>query len=368
MTVSNDNAPTNDDTSFGDNAASNDNADDKAAKATTPDSETAPESGTESTVRSRSWSCAGPAQLDVTVEVGRIEVSLSEQADAVEVELRADPERGGWSRGLSGLLNRIGGATGPGGSIRIGGREINFGQDFSFGGHGFDLSELADVDLDAEAVRAAEIDWSESGRRLTVRSSTRIPLRAVPLVVTLRAPVESRLTLRTGSGRISVTGRAGHTDARTGAGDIELDAVHGDLRMDTGSGGARAHTVSGRTMSKTGSGTLVLDVLDGPAVLKSGSGDIRLGAVRADIQAKTGSGDLSVADAERGRLSLDTGSGDLTVAIHAGVAAELDLRSGSGRTRSELEVSTTAPSGGPVAVSVQGRTGNGDVLVTRALD
>lgn len=322
-------------------------------------------------VRTESWACDGPAALEVSLEAGRVEITLTDDRTEVRLELRPDPDQGRWSRGLSGLLNRVGEATGPGGSIRIGGHEISLGgQDLRFGGHGFDLgalSDLADVDLDAAAVRATQITWTEQSRALVVDAPARMPLRMVPLVLSVRAPSSSRLNLRTGMGRVTVTGRSGHAEVRTGAGDVELDVVDGDLRLDTGAGTATAHAVTGRTLGKTGSGDLALDALDGPAVLKAGSGDIRLGAVRADVQARTGSGDLRVNDAERGRLDLDTGSGDLTVAVHPGVAAELDLRSGSGRARSELEVHDGAPPDGPAGVSVQGRTGSGDVLVTRAL-
>jgi hypothetical protein len=322
-------------------------------------------------VRRDGYACAGPARLDLALEVGRIDVTLTEDADRVHVELRPDGGRGGWSRGLSGLLNRLGDFGGQSGSIRIGGHEISLGGgQFAFGGRGFDLSELLGsmnlADLEAEAVQAAEIDWSEPSRTLTVRSSTRLPLRVVPLALSVRAPAGSRLTLDGGSGPVTVTGRSGHAEVRTGAGDIELDDVDGDLRLTTGSGAATGRSVTGRTQGSTGSGDLVLDALGGPSVLKAGSGDIRLGAVRADVQAKTGSGDLSVADAERGRLDLVTGSGDLRIAVHAGVAAELDLSSGSGRTRSDLEVRGEAPAGGPVAIIIHGRTGSGDVLVGRA--
>jgi len=56
----------------------------------------------------------------------------------------------------------------------------------------------------------------------------------------------------------------------------------------------------------------------------------------------------------------------LRVGVHPGVAAELDLSSASGRARSELPVSERAPEGVDTVVRVRGRTGSGDVLVTRA--
>ncbi len=51
--------------------------------------------------------------------------------------------------------------------------------------------------------------------------------------------------------------------------------------------------------------------------------------------------------------------------MHPGVGAELDLSSGSGRARSELEVRSVAPERTPL-LHLRGRTGSGDVLVTRA--
>lgn len=321
------------------------------------------------TVRTESWPCDQAGELELSIDVGRIDVGLSDDASTVEVELRADLSRGGnWTKGLSGVLNWLGESTGPSGSIRVGGHDISFGgRDFPFGGPDFDLSDLKGLDLEAEAVRAAEITWSEKSRRLVVHSPTRMPLRIVPLVLTVRAPSRSRILLRTGSGQITVTGQCGQAKVRTSSGDVELDTVSGDLHLSTGSGEATAHAVSGRTKAKTGSGNLTLESLGGAAKVTAGSGDIRLGVVCADVQAYTGSGDLTVDDAERGQLALVTGSGDLRVGVHSGATAELDLQSNSGRARSELDVSDVAPSGGPTALRIHGRAGNGDVLVTRAL-
>jgi hypothetical protein len=320
-------------------------------------------------VRTESWPCAGPAELDLSVDVGQLSVTLDDDASTVAVQVRADESRASWTKGLSGLLNWIGGATGSSGSIRIGGREFDLGgRDFPFGGlRDVDLHGLTGQDLDAEAVRSAEVTWSEPGRRLVVRSSTALPLRVVPLFVTVRAPAGSGVTLRTGAGEITVTGRAGAATVQTGSGNITLGAVDGDVDLKTGSGRASVGPVAGRAQAKTGSGALSLAALAGPGQIRAGSGDLRLGVVRADLFAKSGSGDLVIDDAEAGQLELSTGSGDLRVGVHAAAVAELDLSSGSGRVRSELQVSDTAPASGAARLRIRGRTGNGDVLVTRAL-
>jgi hypothetical protein len=363
-------------------------------------------------VRTESWPCTEPAELTLSIELGRIEVALDDNASAVDVELRVDERdasghggQGGWGshggwgtqggsgvqfnmpQGVAELLNWLKDASGQSGSNRTTGQDLPFGgkgfpfggpdspfggRNFSFGNRDaseapggrseFDLGELA-----AAAVRATELTWSESGRRLLVRSPSGMPLRMVPLVLTVRAPAGSRVTLHTGSGEITVTGRSGTARADAGSGDITLDRVGGDLNLTTGSGGASVRAVSGRTSAKTGSGTLVLDALDGPAEVQSGSGSVRLGTIRADLSARASSGDVTIDNAEAGRLDLTTGSGDVRIGVHAGAAAELDVRSGSGRARSELTVSDTAPTGAATALHIHGRTGSGNVLVTRAL-
>lgn len=336
----------------------------------------------DSTVRAESWTCEGVAELNLSVERGRLELTLTEDAATVEVEVRAEPlPRGGGNQGLSGLLSWLSDAGGQN-TIRIGNRAFPFGDmkigdmrlgdmrlgdlglgdlpGMDQGGAGLTADELAE-----QAVEATEITWSQGSRRLVVRSPAAPPLRLVPLVVTVHAPAGSPLNLRTGAGDMKVSGRAGDTVAQTGSGDVRLDAVDGDIDVTTGSGQVNAGKIRGRTRAKTGSGDLSLAGLGGPAEVRAGSGTVRLGGVRGDLHARAGSGDVTIADAEAGRLDLTTGSGDLRVGVHVGVTAELDISSGSGRVRSELDVADRAPRE-PPAVVVRGRTGSGDVLVTRA--
>ncbi len=331
---------------------------DDAANDRLPDDKAPHDKAPHDEERTETWSCHGAAELDLTIGVGRLDLALTEQGSTVRVQVRPDPGAAApWNQGLPGWLSWLGEGTGMG-SIKVGGRSFPFGGDL-------DLGELLGRDLGAEAVQATRIQWSEASRRLQVCSPDALPLRLVPLVVTVHAPAGSRLTLATGAGGITVTGRAGDTNARSGSGDVRLDAVDGAAELATGSGNLVAGTVSGPARAKTGSGDLTLAALGGPTEVKAGSGTVRLGAVRTDLTARTGSGDITVDDAAAGRLRLSTGSGDLRVGVHAGVTAELDLTSGSGRVRSELDLRGQAPER-PAGLVVYGRTGSGDVLVRRA--
>lgn len=297
-------------------------------------------------VRQQSWPCDRAAELELTVDVGRIRVELVAGGDEVRVEVRHEPGAGGtWAQGLGGLINWLGSGLSGGGLD---------------GGTGGQLADVAN-----RAVRAAEITWSEGGRRLVVRSSEELPMRVVPLAVTVTAPEGSRVAARTGSGDVTVGGTAGWAAVRTGSGEVGLDAVDGDADVTTGSGGVRLGPVAGRARVRTGSGEVRLAALHGPAEVRASSGDVVVEHVAADLGVRTGSGEIVVRDAGAGRLDLGTGSGDLRIGVHAGVVAELDLSSGSGRARSELEVHTGFQQR-DATLTVKGRTGSGDVLVTRS--
>jgi Putative adhesin len=295
-------------------------------------------------VRQQSWRVDGPAELELSTDIGQVRVNLEDLPDGggeLRVEVRHDPSsNNAWAQGLSGLISWLGTATG--------------------GGFGGQQEQLA-----ADAVSAAEISWSEGGRRLVVRSSQELPLRAVPLAVTVWAPTRSRLAARVGSGDVRVTGQAGWAGVRTGAGNARLDGVDGDADITSGSGDIDLGPVTGRARLRTGSGEIRMAGTGGPTEVKTGSGNIVLGEVNGDVRVRTGSGDVTVSDARSGGLEFTTGSGTVRIGVHPGVGAELDLASGSGTARSELEVTGVAPEK-PATLQVRGRTGSGDVLVARA--
>lgn len=296
-----------------------------------------------SVTRQQHFECPGPIAVWVELDGGRLDITLREGStgsDGTTVQIH--PDRTGqapWSMGFHGVLNWLGEQTGASPP----------------------LSELA-----AEAVRRTVIEFADG--RLTVRSPREFPLRTVPLIIQVSAPSGSSITARSGSADIAVTGAAAALDAATGSGDVRAQRCAGAAEVRTGSGDVQLGTVAGRLRVRTGSGQVDVTSLEGtagPGTVQTGSGDVRLGAVKHDMSARTGSGDLTVVDACAGGLELTTGSGQLRVGIHAGVRAELDVSSGSGRAHSDLPVGGP-PTDGDVMLRVRARTGSGDALVTAA--
>ncbi|MPZ64718.1 MAG: hypothetical protein GEU83_04105 [Pseudonocardiaceae bacterium] len=300
-------------------------------------------------VRQQDFDCAEPVDVVADVGAGRLELQLLEPAAATgTITVRVRPDQFTESplgAGLAGLLSWLGEQTGS----------------------------AAPGELAAEAARLTRIECE--GKRLTVQTPKDMPLRTVPLSITVTAPARSTLTARAGSADLTVDGLAARVDASTGSGDVRMQRCEGPVEVRTGSGDVRLGSVVGTLRARTGSGGVDAVAVEGAGTVQTGSGDVRIGAVSDDLTVRTGSGDLTVTDATAGSLELTTGSGQLRVGIGSGVLAEIDVSSGSGHARSELPVGGSpgrpdaAEPGAPrsAALRVRGRTGSGDALVTSAM-
>ncbi|MEV6241854.1 DUF4097 family beta strand repeat-containing protein [Lentzea sp. NPDC051838] len=286
-------------------------------------------------VRQQSFEFAGIAEIDISLLSGRVQVHLADDP-GVHVEVRHDPAAGNsWTEGLSSVLSWVSGQFGP------------------------DKTAPAGPD---EAVREARVELL--GNRLRIESSKALPLRAVPLSVVVTAPVGSHVTSRTGAADVVVTGGAGRLDLNTGTGNVSADRATGEAKVNSGAGTVRLGTMLASLKAKTGSGDVEVSSVGGTSTLITGTGDVWLGAVQGNVQVRTGSGDLTVADAASGEIQLGTGSGNIRVGIRQGTLARIDLVSTSGNARSDFEVSTEPL--GDASLSVTGRTGSGNALVTAA--
>lgn len=290
-------------------------------------------------VRTETFPADGPLQIDVGVTIGKVEIQLTDQRGEARVELRQDSsEKPPWVDNMTSMLNWV---------------TERFGNQFG-----------TEVDMSSgEAVSEARVE--KIGNRLVVQASKALPLRNIPLSVTVYAPAGSHLEVRAGAADVTVSGSAGRADVLTGSGVVVLDRADGAVIVRTGSGGIKlGPTLSGLQL-RTGSGDVEASSLSGSATLATGTGDIWLGAVAGDVMVRSGSGDLSVADAASGSLELITGSGEIRIGVRSGVAAEIDLTSSGGKVSSELEVADSAPEG-DVALKVRARTGSGNAVITPA--
>jgi hypothetical protein len=290
-------------------------------------------------VRTETFPADGPLQIDIAVTIGSVEIVLEETAEA-RVELRQDAtEKPPWVDNMTNMLNWV---------------TERFGD--QFGTTNWDNTP-------AEAVGQARVE--KAGDRLVVQAPKVLPLRNIPLSVTVHAPAGSHLEVRAGAADVTVLGAAGRADVLTGSGVVSLERADGAVIVRTGSGGIKLGPTLAGLQLKTGSGDVEASSLSGSATLATGTGDIWLGAVSGEVLARSGSGDLSVADAASGTLELITGSGEIRIGIRSGTAAEVDLTSNGGKVSSELDVADAEPEGGST-LKVRARTGSGNAVVTAA--
>lgn len=288
-------------------------------------------------VRTQTFETDGPLDLDVGITIGRVEIQLGAIGDSGDAVVRIKHAPGAappWQESVAGLLNWVGD---------------------QFGG---DLRGSA-----PDAVREARID--RTGDRLVVRGPKALPLRKIPLAVTVQAPAGSSVTVRTGAAGVTVSGPAGRADLSTGSGDVNLEHAEASTTVRTGTGAVRIGTTADGLQVRSGSGGVEAASLSGSATLGTGTGDVWVGTVSGDVLARTGSGDLTVAEAVSGSIELITGSGGIRVGVGHGVTAEIDISSGSGTVTSELEVSDSPPEDS-TAARIRARTGIGDAVIARA--
>ncbi|AUS80212.1 hypothetical protein C1701_19850 [Actinoalloteichus sp. AHMU CJ021] len=272
----------------------------------------------------------GVADCDVTVELGG--------ASGGSAELRHAPDRGaGWA---GGLLDIVGWAT--------------------------ERAEGDSVDLAAKAIERTRIDHGDN--RLLVRSPQSLPLRSVPMSLLVRVPSSSRVTVRTETGDVTVTGEAAGLDLRAGTGEVRADASDGRVDVGSGAGRVRLTRVRGETTVHSGAGEVELTEVSGRTAIRTGLGRVRLGTVRGDVTVRSGAGDITVTEAVEGNLRLTTGTGQLRIGIARGVHTELDVHAPLGGFRSALAVSDRPPSDGEVGLRVRARSGMGRVLVASTGD
>jgi hypothetical protein len=289
---------------------------------------------TKTITRTESFDCDGPAELDIRIRGGRIEVRAAD-VPHVRVEISAEPgDPRQWEQGVEDLLGTI-----------------------SQGAYTPD-------EADAQGVAETKVEFSERRRKLVVRAPR--TFRRTGIAVVVEAPRHSRLKAGAHRAAISTSGLLAELTVATGSGSIVSEDVEGSVDVATGSGQVTLGRVSGRLKARLGSGELEAASIEGEsASVTTGQGEIWLGAVRCDAKLRTGRGGIVIAEAAGGELTLVTGKGDLRVGVRPGVAAELDVVSGSGRARSELDVSDRPPADAPAA-RIRMRTGSGEAVVASA--
>lgn len=285
--------------------------------------------------RSEVFDPPGPVDIDVDIPFGRVAVHLGGEPGSVEI--RHDPGAHlPWTESVTGILSWVGDRFGTG--------------------------DLAGSPEDA----IAQCRIEHESRTLVVRGPQALPLHSVPLAVTVHAPEGSAVRIRAAAGPVTVTGTAHRLEVSTGSGEVRVADAAGPATIRAGGGDVTTGALRGGVQLRASRGDVTVAALPATGSVTTAGGAVRVGEVSGDVLVRTSSGDVTVADAASGSVETTTGSGTIRIGVRSGVAAEVDLSSGSGRVSSELDVADMAPDR-DVPLAVRARTGAGDVVVTGAL-
>jgi len=199
--------------------------------------------------------------------------------------------------------------------------------------------------------------------------------------VTLEVPAGSGLHGAAGSADFACDGTLGAVRIRTGVGHVRLDAA-GSISVKSGTGDITVDHATGSVEITTASGDVRLREVDGSAVVKNSNGDTWVGVAGGDLRvnsangaivvdlargttvAKSANGDVRLREVARGSVVLETAMGDLEVGIREGTAAHLDVSAVAGHVHNDLEPSGE-PGGAGQRVKIRARTAMGDIAIRR---
>lgn len=187
------------------------------------------------------------------------------------------------------------------------------------------------------------------------------------LFVRLHLPHGSRLRVGTASADVTARGTYSGAWFHTASGDMKIGRINGDLEMKTASGDIEGDLVAGKLSANSASGDVSMRRSEGDVSVRTASGDVDLREVAGSrLEVHTASGDVDIKEVERASVSVNSASGDITIGVRRGARVWLDVRSLSGETASELDM-TDGPDGedGPL-VEIRAISMSGDIQIRRA--
>ena len=244
-------------------------------------------------------------------------------------------------------------------------------------------SDEAD-ESDVKAAQQVRVDYTNGMLRVTGPKARAFDFsrKTRSVDVSIELPSGSQVSAAMQMGDFRCAGRLGECKLKTSAGNVWLERT-GPLRLDTSAGHVTADGITGNAEIYAGSGKIQIGEVEGTAVVKNSNGDTTIGAVTGDLRvraangdihiqragagvdAKTSNGSIRLGEVVRGTVVLGTAMGDLDIGIAEGTAAWLEVNTGFGHMRNQLD-NTIRPDQADETVEVRGRTSYGDITIHRS--
>jgi hypothetical protein len=189
--------------------------------------------------------------------------------------------------------------------------------------------------------------------------------RGARVRVTVRIPPDCPLDIKVASAEVRCQGQYGATTLSTASGDVAIEHVAGDASIHTASGHVLVDRVDGRASARGASGDVTLTMVGGEVTATTASGDVAIDEADASVKVSTASGDVRIGRVRRGVVRLKCASGSQSVGVQQGTSVWLDVATVTGRTRSDLDMTGSGPTGGQSELTLALRTASGDIDIHR---
>jgi Putative adhesin len=169
--------------------------------------------------------------------------------------------------------------------------------------------------------------------------------------------------IKTGLGFVQLD-EVGTLSLKSGTGDVSVDRVTGDADVMTGSGDVRVRELASSAVIKNSNGDTWVGTANRDLRVNAANGSIAIDLANADVSAKSANGDVRLGEAVRGSVALETKLGDVEVGIREGTSAWLDVSASAGKVHNALEAAE-GPEPAGETVEVRARTTVGAIVVRR---
>jgi hypothetical protein len=275
-----------------------------------------------------SYDVSGSIDLDVTADVGFVDIVASDRTDAVIEVVASKPGRSG----------------------------------------------------DESLAREATVSFDSGGVRVKVPRRLNLFSKGDSVDVRCEVPTGSRVTIETAYGSVRARGVLGDCRIVAKYGGVTADTV-ANLVLDAPYGSTDIAEVTGRLDVTAGHGVLRIAEVHGDARLRASHGTMELGTAAGDVEAATSGaltidralGDVTarsahglirIREVSGGTIRLDNGHADVDVGVPTGIAAWIDASSAHGRVRNELTPDPAAAASDR-AVELHLHANYGNVIIRR---
>ena len=233
-----------------------------------------------------------------------------------------------------------------------------------------ETADVSETTVDVEAIRGEldDLKVEQHGRDIVIeaKSKTRLFGRDHEFLITITAPHGTDADVNVASADFRSQGRLGGLEVNTASGDVLAEDVEHDVKIRSASGDVKLGTVGGRTDVNSASGDVQVETARDGGTIRSASGDIQIGEAARRVTVQTASGDLHVGSIAEGEVDAKSASGDVLVGIREGSRLNVDARSMSGDTSSEIELGAVETATDGPLVWVKAATMSGDIRIVRA--